>query len=243
MLGIVTFLLGLAIALGLGYAIARKILGPQAAKRNLLYSAPWLILGALLPLLLSEAGRYGLIILYALYAGGVLIWLLSWPLRQRAAGALLLEVGQTAQTRLLFWVGLGQVGVAIAMTLPLLDQLTGPFVTTGNIVSGIVKLSFWWIIAALFIALGRSKLEIRENGLAYLYSWQPWERIQAFGWDDDQPNTLILKAIPRSFLSRRYLTLSIPKEIQSQVDALLEAYLLERDLAAEMDGENSQVAK
>ncbi|MEL6604467.1 MAG: hypothetical protein AAFP20_14715 [Cyanobacteria bacterium J06614_10] len=242
MLGIVGFLVFLAIALGAGYAIARKILGPQAAQRNVLYSAPWLVLGALLPLLLSATGRYGLVILYALYAGGVLLWLLSWPLRKRAAGTLLLEVGPTVQNRLLFWVGLLQIGIAIAMTIPLWDQVTGPFVTTGNIVSGIIKLSFWWIIALLFIALGRSRLEIRENGLAYLYSWQPWERIQAFGWDDDKPETLILKAIPRTFFSRRYLTLSIPKQSQPQVDALLEDYLLERDLAAEMDGEDMQAA-
>lgn len=239
MLNLALFVLAIVIALGVGYAIARATLGPQAAQRNLLYSLPWILAGALLPILLASAGRYGLVILYALYAVLVLLWLLSWPLRKKEAGELLFEVGPTAQNKLLFWAGLLQMGVAIAMTLPLLDNFTGPFVTTGGILSGIAKIAFWWTTVLLFISLGRSRLEIRENGLAYLFAWQPWARIKAFGWDDDNPNTLILKATPRTFISRRYITLSIPAAQQADVDKILEDYLIEADLDSEMDGETA----
>ena len=237
MLNLALFVLVVVISLSVGYAIARSILGPQAAKRNLLYSIPWILAGAFLPLLLASVGRYGLTILYALYAGSVLVWLLSWPLRRKEAGERSYEVGPTAQNKMLFWVGLLQVGIAIAMTISLIDIFTGPLVTTGGIISGIIKIAFWWTIALLFILLGRSRLEIRENGLAYLFAWQPWARIKAFGWDDDNPNTLILKAAPRTFLSRRYITFSIPAAQQTDMDKLLEDYLLETDLASEMDGE------
>ncbi|MEL7140770.1 MAG: hypothetical protein AAFY33_21615 [Cyanobacteria bacterium J06643_4] len=230
-------LLILIVALGVGYAIARTVLGPQAARRNLLYAIPWILAGAILPLILASVGRYGLVILYGLYAGSVLLWLLSWPLRKKGAGDLLLSVGDSAQNKTLLWVGIGLIGLAIAMTLPLLDQLTGPIVTTGSIVAGIVTITFWWVIPLMLILLGRSKLEIRENGLAHLFAWQPWERIQAFGWDDDKPNTLILKAFPRTLASRKYLTFSIPTSQQQEVDRLLEDYLLETDLASEMDSE------
>lgn len=94
---------------------------------------------------------------------------------------------------------------------------------------------FWWSLAILFILLGRSQLEIRENGLCYMYAWQPWERVEAFGWDDDKPNTLILKVIPRSFVSRNFLTIGIPAAQKETVDNLIDDYLAEADLATEMD--------
>ena len=136
---------------------------------------------------------------------------------------------------MLFWVGLLQVGLAIAMTLFLLDGVLGGLVVGTGIAAGIAQIAFWWSMALLFVGLGRSNLEIRENGLSYLYAWQPWERVQAFGWDDDKPNTLILKVLPRSFVSRKFMTLNIPTAQQETVDRLLEDYLPETDLATEMD--------
>lgn len=231
------FLTILVLALWLGYIIARSILGPQAARRNLFYSGPWLMAGGAIALALSFIGRYGLVALYALYALGVFTWLLSWPTRKKKSGELKLEIGRTNQNKILFWVGLFTTGLAIVMTFSLLDQLTGPLVTTGGLISGIAELAFWWAIAALFIMLGLSDLEIRENGLSYLYAWQPWDRIEAFGWDDDKPNTLILKVLPRTLFSRKYVTLNIPAAQKEAVDQLIDDYISEADLAAEMDGD------
>lgn len=227
---LVLFLLVIALSFGLGYFVLSRVLGPNSARRSLTHAAPAILLGLLLPLLLAFAGRYGLVILYGLYAAGALVWILSWPVRKQRAGELLLRLSATLQSKLLLWVGLLQIGLAIAITLSRLDQFTGGLVTRSGIITGIVELAFWWSIALLFVLLGCSKLEIRENGLSYLLSWQPWERIQAFGWDDDKPNTLILKTYPRTFLSRRYQMLRIPADQQQTVDSLLEEYLLEADL-------------
>lgn len=232
---IALFLGFIAIALAIGYGICRLLLGPQAAARNLLYAGPWLLFGAVLAIALSLAGRFGLVGLYALYTGGVLFWLMSWPVRKRPAGNLLHSIGPTSQNKILLWVGLFQVGLAIAMTLLLLDRVTGGLVTGLGIASGIIQILFWWSLALLFILLGRSNLEIREQGLCYLYAWQPWVRVEAFGWDDDKPNTLILKLLPRSFISRRFITLNIPSEQKTIVDDLIDDYLAEADLATEMD--------
>ncbi|MEM9949844.1 MAG: hypothetical protein AAF810_27755, partial [Cyanobacteria bacterium P01_D01_bin.36] len=220
----------------------RKALGPQPANRNFVYALPWLIAGAVLPLILSPLGSYAFVILYGLYAVGVLLWLGSWPLRKRQAGELLIRVGTTFQNRILFVFGLLQVGLAIAMTFNQLDLFTGALATTGGMVSGIAKLAFWWTLALLFLSIGQSNLELHEHGLTHLFAWQPWERISAFGWDDDQPTTLILKTQPRTFLSRKYLTMSIPSTQVEEVDRLLEDYLLETDLAAEMDGDMASQA-
>ena len=231
------FLLVVLVAIVGGYGLARKALGTQAANRNLVYAIPWLLAGALLPLVLSPFGQHAFAILYGLYALGVLLWLASWPVRKKQAGELLIRVGTTLQNRIIFFFGLLQVGVAIAMTLNQLDLFTGGLVTTGGVISGIARLAFWWTLALLFLSIGQSNLELHEHGLTHLFAWQPWERIVAFGWDDDQPTTLILKAKPRTFLSRKYLTMSIPSAQVEEVDRLLENYLLESDLATEMDGE------
>lgn len=231
------FLTLIVVALWIGYLFARAVLGPQAARRNLYYSAPWLVGGAAVAVALSFVGRYGLVALYGIYALGVLLWLLSWPIRKKKAGALKLEVGRTSQNKILFWVGLFQIGVAIVMSLPALDLLTGALATPGSIVISLVEIAFWWAIALLFILLGLSDLEIREHGLSYLYAWQPWDRVEAFGWDDDKPNTLILRMVKRSFLSRRYVTLSIPPAQKEAVDQLIDDYINEADLATEMDSQ------
>lgn len=236
------FLSALAISLWLGYLVARVIVGPQTARRNLYYSGPWILLGALLAVGLSFAGRYGLVVLYGLYAIAVLGWLLSWPWRKQRAGALLHRVGQTAQNKVLFWLGLGMAGLALVMTRSIFDQLSGALTTTGGIVSGLVEALFWWAIALMFIALGRSSLEVRKRGLCYLFAWQPWERIEAFGWDDDKPNTLILKVFPRFVFSRRYVTLAIPEGQKDTVDQLIDDYLVEADLATAMDAESGHEA-
>ncbi len=234
---LVFFLTLIVVALWVGYLIARLLLGPQAARRNLYYSGPWLLGGAAIALLLSFVGRYGLVALYGLYAIAVLLWLLSWPFRKKKAGALKLEVGRTSQNKILLWIGLFQAGLAAVMTLPLLDLLTGPLATPSSLVVSLVELAFWWAIALLFILLGLSDLEIREHGLSYLYAWQPWDRVEAFGWDDDKPNTLILRMAKRTFFSRRYVTLSIPPSQKEAVDQLIDDYINEADLASEMDNE------
>ncbi|MEO0886537.1 MAG: hypothetical protein AAFY54_11450 [Cyanobacteria bacterium J06648_10] len=225
-----------------GYWLTRTTLGSFTANRNLRYVLPWLLLGMLVPLVISLLDSYALSVLYALYAVTVLLWLLGWPLRKRQAGDMLLRVGTTLQNRIIFVVGLLLVGVAIALTLATLDLFTGALTTTAGMLSGLAKLAFWWTLALLFLAVGQSNLELHEHGLTHLFAWQPWERIVAFGWDDDKPNTLILKAKPRTVLSRRYITLSIPESQSAEVDRLLEDYLLETDLAAEMDGEFSTEA-
>ncbi len=233
------FLLFVAIAIVCGYLLTKKTLGSQAANRSLVYAIPWILVGALLPIVLSLAGQYALIVLYAAYAIAVLLWIASWPLRKKQAGPLLLRVGTTLQNRILFGFGLLQTGIAIALTLSELDLFTGGLVTTSGVISGLAKLAFWWTLAILFLSIGQSNLELHERGLTHLFAWQPWERIVAFGWDDDSPTTLILKVKPRTFFSRKYLTISIPSAQVEEVDQLLENYLLETDLATEMDGDLS----
>lgn len=231
----------LAAGLSLGYLFLRSVLGRQAAQKNLAYAAPWIVLGGLAGLLVPLLGAYGLVVLLGIYILIVAIWLVSWPTRLKGAGALKLSVGKTTQNEALSWLGLVTTAGAIALTVLILDQLTGPFTTLTGTISGLVQILFFWTIPLFFFLISRTHLEIRENGLAYLFAWQPWERIAAFGWDDDQPNTLLFKLVPRSPVSRRYMTMTIPTAQVETVDKMLERYLIEdEDLDDEMDGEMSE---
>ena len=177
-----------------------------------------------------------MIVFLAVYLLVVAIWLVSWPVRRKGAGAVKLSIAKTGQDKAFIWMALLTAGGAIALTLFLLDRLTGPLTTPTGIISGIVQIMFLWTIPLFFLLLSRSHLEVRENGLAYLFAWQPWERIVAFGWDDDKPNTLLFKLAPRSFISRRYMAMTIPADQVETTDKVLERYLIEdENLDDEMD--------
>ena len=228
----------LAAGMALGYLFLRTISGRQAAQKTLLYSAPWIFLGGFVGILVPLVGAYGLVALLIIYILVVAIWLVSWPVRRKGAGELQLTVGKTAQNKALDWVALLATGGAIALTFLLLDRITGPLSTPTGIISGIIQILFFWTIPLFFYLLSRSELEIRENGLAYLFAWQPWERITAFGWDDDLPSTLLFKLVPRSPISRRYMTMTIPAAQVDPVDKILERYLIEdENLDDEIDNE------
>ena len=231
----------LAAGLSLGYLFLRSVFGRQAAQKNLAYAAPWILLGGLAGLLVPFLGAYGLVVLLGFYILVVAIWLISWPTRLKGAGVLKLSVGKTTQNESLHWIALVTTAGAIALTILLLDQLTGPLTTLTGIISGLIQILFFWTMPLFFYLLSRTHLEIRENGLAYLFAWQPWERISAFGWDDDQPSTLLFKLVPRSPISRRYMTMTIPTAQVETVNKILERYLIEdEDLDDEMDGETDQ---
>ena len=228
----------LAAGAALGYVLLRAIAGPEAAKKNLAYSLPWIVLGAIALTLIPFLGAYGLIALLGAYVLIAALWLLSWPIRRKGAGNLQLSIAKTGQDKAFIWLALLTAGGAIALTLFLLDRITGPLATPTGIASGIVQILFLWTIPLFFLLLSLSHLEIRDNGLAYLFAWQPWERILAFGWDDDKPNTLLFKLDPRSPISRRYMTMTIPIDQVETTDKILERYLIEdENLDEEMDSE------
>ena len=231
----------LAVGIVLAYFLLSAISGSQAARKNLVYSTPWIVLGGLAVALIPLLGTYGLIVLLGVYLLAVAIWLMSWPARRKNAGEVKLSIAKTGQDKAFIWMALLTAGCAIALTLFLLDRLTGPITTPAGTASGIVQILFLWTIPLFFLLLSRSPLEIRENGIAYLFAWQPWERIVAFGWDDDKPNTLLFKLVPRSPVSRRYMAMTIPSDRVETVDRLLERYLIEdENLDDEIDGEHNR---
>ena len=102
----------------------------------------------------------------------------------------LLDVGRTAQNKLVFWIGLFEGLVALYLTWQLgFDRALSTEAAALNLV-GIV---LWWILTTFFIALGLNKLELRENGSCFLYTFIAWQRIQTYRWARSKPTTLMVR--------------------------------------------------
>ncbi len=145
-----------------GYVAAERMVGREAARRNLRYTIPWLLFGFALVCMILLLGRYDWVVsLNILYAVWIGTWLISWFFRKQEAGSLLADIGRTAQNKFMFWIGLIEVAVAVLKT--------GLFFAT-SLELEISELAFWWSLASFFIAIGLNKLEFRENGICFMYS-------------------------------------------------------------------------
>ena len=207
-----------------GYWLTRTALGSFTANRNLRYVLPWLLLGMLVPLVISLLDSYALNVLYALYAVTVLLWLLSWPLRSRKAGDLLFNAGRTWNNKLLFWIGSLEVGVAAVITWVSLIAIAD-LPDTPEPMAQLSKVLFWWTFAVFLLSVGLNRLELRENGMCFLYTFVPWRRMKAYTWETSAPNTLTVRIKPRLPLLSGYMSIRVPKSCRDDVDQVLQTHV------------------
>ena len=207
-----------------GHWLTRTALGSFTANRNLRYVLPWLLLGMLVPLVISLLDSYALNVLYALYAVTVLLWLLSWPLRSRKAGDLLFNAGRTWNNKLLFWIGSLEVGVAAVITWVSLIAIAD-LPDTPEPMAQLSKVLFWWTFAVFLLSVGLNRLELRENGMCFLYTFVPWRRMKAYTWETSAPNTLTVRIKPRLPLLSGYMSIRVPKSCRDDVDQVLQTHV------------------
>jgi hypothetical protein len=218
---LIFFLALMTISVGIGYAIAAGMIGREAAQRNLHYALPWLLLGIAIACLIPLLGKYGWISFFTLYTVGISIWLLSWFFRKQEAGVLLLDIGKTAQNKLLFWVGLFEVAVAGFMTWLFFEQVSMGLPQYSSLGTEVSKLAFWWSFSIFFMLLGLSKLEFRENGICFMFSFIAWQRIKSYDWEQSKPNTLTIRFEPRYPLFPGFMSMSIPAKHRDAVSHVL----------------------
>jgi hypothetical protein len=229
---LIFFLVLMAISLGVGYAIAEEMIGREAAQRNLRYVLPWLLFGFAIAFLISLFGKYGWVSLYILYAVGIIIWLLNWFFQKQEAGVLLLDIGKNAQNKLLFWVGLLDVAVAGFMTWLFFEQVSRGLPQYSSLGTEASKLVFWWSFAIFFMLLGLSKLEFRENGTCFMFSFIAWQRVKSYNWEQSKPNTLTIRFKPRYplFLFPGFMSMAIPAKHRDAVSHILNERLPDKNL-------------
>jgi hypothetical protein len=200
-----------------GYVIAERMIGREAARRNLRYAIPWILFGFALAFTIPLFGKYGWVSFYILYAVSISIWLISWFFRKQEAGALLIDIGRTSQNKFVFWIGLFEVAVAVFQTWLFFMLISNGVPKYTSLELEISRLVFWWSVASFFVAIGLNKLELRENGICFMYSLIKWQRINSYAWELAKPNVLTIRFKPRFPLSPGFMSIAIPEKHRKDV--------------------------
>lgn len=198
--------------------------------QNIRYFLPWLLLGFVLPLaaplivpLLPEENLSNWNLLYLLPVLGFGLWGLTWPYRKSKAGDLLFDAGRTWHSKMLFWVGIAESGVATFVTWLSLERMFASPDTADKVLQT-PRVAFWWMIAILLISIGLSKLEIRERGICFLYTFLPWRRISAYRWETSRPSTLTIKVRRLGLLLSEHVSVRVPKRYRNEIEQIVNTY-------------------
>ncbi|BAY45197.1 hypothetical protein SAMD00079811_27990 [Scytonema sp. HK-05] len=209
------------------YAISRRTLGHEVAQRRLLRTALLLPLGFLFSLGFHSLGKYGLISFDFLFAAFVALWLLSWNWRKAKAGALLLNAGRLSVSKIIFWFGALEVLFTVLFTWSAINQISTGLESNTNLAQVISQLVFYWSLAIYLLCVGLSSLELRENGICYMFSVVKWEKLASYKWNEVKPNivTISFKS-PRLPLFRRFWSLPISLPYRDTVNRILAEHLM-----------------
>lgn len=213
-------LIFLIVGLGIGYLIATKMLGHEAATRNIRYVLPYMAVGAAFGLMLTQLdGVYSQLAFPLIYVVGVSVWLLSWPSRHRDSGGLLLRAGRNSQSKLSFWIGVFEAIVSAVLSLEL---FLVPISSFEDVSSEIALVATFLAISVFFISIGLSKLELRENGLCFMFMFIAWSQMTSYKWEPSNPNTLTLKYKPRFPLMPGFMSIKVPPRHRADVDRIVQ---------------------
>lgn len=81
------------------------------------------------------------------------------------------------------------------------------------------------IAASMSIMFGR--LEFREKGMCFMYSFMTWDKMQSYKWDTNKPHLLRINVKAHGiFLFPTVTSLKIPLKFKESLDTLLSQHLV-----------------
>lgn len=218
------------VALLIGYAISRSMLGQEAALRNLLSSSLILVLisGLIFALLyLPQPARdYALSTLFIVCS--IIPWLvvLNWPRRKKKAGYLLWNLGWPSTHKYMLVASMIFLINAILQTILFINIVAKGVSQLDNIPEYYLsQVILHWSLAITFLWMGFSKLELRENGIYFKFGFIKWKQIDSFKWEGKKGNTLTvwLKQQLPLFKTRSW---SIPVGLKNPVERMISQNML-----------------
>jgi len=213
------------VALLIGYAINRSMLGKEAAFRNLLSSGLLflLIIATIislffLPQPVQDYAFSGLFIALA-----IIPWLLilTWPRRKKRAGHLLWNLGWPATHRYLLVASAIFFVTAILQTILFITLASQGFSGSERSVEYYLsQVILFWSCAISFLWIGFSKLEVREKGIYFKFGLIKWQQISSYKWEGKNGNilTVWLKQRLPLFQTRSWL---IPSGLKNPVERII----------------------
>jgi ankyrin repeat protein len=244
---LVCFGVSLAIFLGIGYVVSVRMGGHEAASRYLRCVIPFFLIGLsfafIFIFILPVLGKFGwlsfsITIILAVSYG---IYLLTWYWRKRQAGSLLLKVGQLSANKFFFQIGRFQAVVATLYSALFIFQVSTGFSSSDSLANSLAMLLNCWTLAIVSVSSGLSKLELRENGICYMFGLIRWETITSYAWKRSQnqnyPLTIQLKR--RFRLLPGFRSFPIPSTHRDTVEQILRTHvttttLVERDTVSNL---------
>jgi ankyrin repeat protein len=235
----------LAISLESGYVVSVRMGGHEAAQRYLRNAIPFWLIGFsfafILVFILPVLRNYGWLIfsINIILAVSYGIYLLTWYWRKRQAGSLLLKVGQLSANKFFFQIGVFQALIAILYSASFIYLASTGFSSSDSLANSLATLLNCWTLAIVSVSSGLSELELRENGICYMFWLIRWERITSYAWESSQNSTLTLRLKPRFPLLPRFQSFPLPSAHRDAVDQILRTHvttttLIERDTVSNL---------
>ncbi len=235
----------LAISLGIGYVVSVRMGGHEAAQRYLRNAIPFSLIGLSLAFIFvfifPVLGNYGWLIfsINIILAVSYGIYLLTWYWRKRQAGSLLLKVGQLSANKLFFQVGVFQSLIATLYSALFIYQVSTGFSSSDSLANSLTTLLNGWTLAIVFVSFGLSGLELRENGICYMFGLIKWERITSYVWERSQNSNVTIRLKRRFPLLPGFGSFPILSTHRDAVDQILRTHvttttLMERDTVSNL---------
>lgn len=192
---VIPIVVGLSLALFLGYTVERAKIGQKATWRNLLTITSFFLLVLpiiFMPFFLPEPLRdYALLGIFSVLSLILWIRILTDPLRKKRAGSLLWNLGRSSSNRVMMIGGMLFFFSAMLQTSLFINSANKGF--SGNSSSPEYFLSqiiLYWSVAFYFFWAGSSRLQLRENGIYFKLGLIEWSQIASYQWEGVEGNTL-----------------------------------------------------
>jgi hypothetical protein len=244
--GLLGYIGGIIIGVGVAYLVARFVIGETATRRNFLKMViPAFIGGVVAVLLIEYTADNNVVFAWILRIFAVLVTIplviqgIHWERRQHRSGRLLLRAGRTANHRLVIAAGIFfaiaaifLTGLLIANPAELTQLLRNPSDAFSDAVEAPLPslVIIEWVLAVYMIWAGSTELELREDAICYLLSQINWKRVKSYQWEGKQETTLSLKL--QSKLPNKLFTpcpsFRIPAERKADINRVLEQKIRSR---------------
>lgn len=160
------------------------------------------------------------------------IYILTSHRRNKKAGILLLNVGQTIYEKYFFWMAILTALPVLFISRVCILQLLIIVMPAPNppgtvfLFSVAVTIAGWGTVAGMYYISSRG-LELRENGICFLLLFLKWEQYQSYSWLGAKKSILYAPYKSRFLILRKInaVLIPIPTKHRSAVDQIVAKYL------------------
>lgn len=226
----IPFLIAIVLLFSVYFSIYKQTLiqfNANVARENLLSMVFWSIIFLIffsgLLLFPQPWDKYSFIAYNAVLVLALLWYLFSWYRRKKTAGYVLLIVDETNQKqKILFYAGIAIAILSIILFIFAFVSVESFNSEFPQVISQAILLG---VLAIVLITLRFTKMEFREQGIAYGLRFIQWQKISTYQWETENNNVLKIW-VRRHFPSFSGIyELKIPESKKTNITFITEEYI------------------